>query len=324
MTRDRIKAVWIFAVLAMATVALMTTSASATEADLIAALTALQNHVNGSHPLTASEIETNKLTIDANRTIFGDSQATIQASFNLVNTYDSIIKPLWSIGSPTANGFKRSTVSNQDIHWAMFNVMQDIMDDTYKASNLQTYPSLLGTFKFGSADVFPGHVAAPSNPTATYTMAIDGSFLKSWGRDTMHWSDADRPARQPTGAYLAPGTVATITVPASLVGKGYKVRVEGHTWDFSNKPDVDRLDRCTLSYDINSTQLQVASPLGGSIYLEVPYLANAGLVNVQFQNVVQAPSSRCRAVTPPRRRSGRRWSIPPTGPLGRISRPTSS
>jgi len=31
---------------------------------------------------------------------------------------------------------------------------------------------------------------------------------------------AERPARKPTGAYLVPGTVATVTVPDALVGKG--------------------------------------------------------------------------------------------------------
>jgi hypothetical protein len=274
------------AAVVMATVVLMTASANAGETQLISALTALKQHVDGTAVLDASQIDAYKLTIDQNRAIFGDSASIISASFDLVNTYDSVIGPLWSKGSPTANGFSRSTVTN-DIHWMVFNVMQDIMDDTYTAGNLQTYPSLLGTFKFGSADVFPGPVDAPANPTATYTVAIDGSFLKSWGRDTMHW--ADRPARQPTGAYLAPGTIATITVPASLVGKGYQVRVEGHSWDFSNKNPVDRLDRCSLLYNINSTEIKVASPLGGSIYVEVPYLADAGVVDLQFQNVVQAP-----------------------------------
>jgi hypothetical protein len=275
----------------MATVALTTTSVGAGESDLIAALTALQNHVNGTAPLNASQIEAHKLTIDANRTIFGDNSATISASFNLVSAYDSYIGPMW-IGNATKNTFYRADMTNDNIHWAVYNVMQNIMDDTYNAQNVQTYGGsggLLNGYKFGSADYFPGHVDAPSNPTATYTVAVDGSFLKSWGRDTMHWKDADRPARQPVGAYLAPGTIATITVPQALVNKGYKIRVEGHTWDFSNKPMVDRLDRTTLAYDITGTQVKVASPVGGSIYLEVPYLADAGVVNLQFQNIVQAP-----------------------------------
>jgi len=272
----------------MITAFLSTTSANAGETELISALTALKNHVDGTAILSASQIEAQKFTIDDNRGIFGDSAATIQASFDLVSTYDTEVGALWTLGSPTANGFSRSTVTN-DIHWTMFNVMQNIMDDTYTAGNIQTYGSggLLDGFKFGSADVFPGQVDPPADPSATYSVSLDGSFLKSWGRDTMHWSD--RPARQPTGTYLAPGTVATITVPESLVGLGYQIRVEGHSWDFSNKDPIDRLDRSSLVYDIDSTEIQVASPLGGSIYVEVPYQADAGVVDLQLQNVVQAP-----------------------------------
>jgi len=274
------------AIVMVTVVLMMTTSANAGQTELISALTALRHHVDGTDPLSAGQIDAHKLTIDGNRTIFGDSAAVITASFDLVQTYDNTIGALWTLGSPTYNGFTRSTVTN-DINWTVYNVMQDIMDDTYTAGNIQTYSSLLNGFKFGSADVFPGHVDPPSDPTAVYTVAIDGSFLKTFGHDTMHW--ADRPARQPTGACLAPGSIATITVPSSLVGKGYLIRVEGHSWDFSNKPVIDRLDRSSLTYSIDSTEVKVASPLGGSIYIEVPYLANAGVVDLQIKNTVRAP-----------------------------------
>jgi hypothetical protein len=42
-------------------------------------------------------------------------------------------------------------------------------------------------------------------------------------------------------------------------------------------------------YDINALQTKVANPLGGGIYIEVPYLANAGVVNVQIKNAVRSP-----------------------------------
>ena len=55
-----------------------------------------------------------------------------------------------------------------------------------------------------------------------------------------------------------------------------------NSWDFSNKPTIKRLDRSSLVYSIDSTQVKVASPLGGGIYIEVPYLADAGIVDVQI------------------------------------------
>ena len=284
-TRNRIKTVLTFAVLAMATVAFMTTSANAGEAELVSALTALRDHVDGTTPLNASEIEAHKLTIDANSGIFGDSVSTITASFDLVQTYDDIIGPLWTVGSPTQSGFQRSSVPN-DIHWTVYNVMQNIMDDTYTTSNISTHQSLLDGFKFGSSSVFPGPVDPPANPNDIHTATIDGSYLETWGHEVMH---EERPARKPTGTYLAPGSIATVTVPSSLVGEGYQVRVCGNSWDFSNKPTVKRLDRSSLVYDINSTEVKVASPLGGGIYIEVPEHADAGIVDVQIQNAARSP-----------------------------------
>ena len=218
MKRNRTMTVLALTAVAMVTVALMTASANAGETELISALTALTHHVDGTAVLNSSQIEAYKLTIDDNRTIFGDSASIISASFGLVGTYDNYIGPLWTVGSPTANGFTRSTVAN-DIHWTVYNVMQNIMDETYTSSNILSQQSLLNGFKFGSANVFPGHVDPPANPTATYTVTIDGSFLDTFGRDTQGWTS---PARQPTGAYLAPGSIATITVPSSLVERAIR------------------------------------------------------------------------------------------------------
>jgi len=78
-------------------------------------------------------------------------------------------------------------------------------------------------------------------------------------------------------------------VPASLVGKGYKIRVGAHSWDMSNRPSVRRLDRCTILYSINSLNTTVANPLGGGIYIEVPPGANAGVVNVTITGAARSP-----------------------------------
>lgn len=273
--------------------------AEAGEAELNAALGALKGHVDGTAPLTGAQIATHKQTIDNNSSIFGDTAATIQASFDLISTYDSEIGAMWTVGSPTENTFYREDMTDENLHWAMFHVMQNILDNTYTPANIQTYGGnggLLNGYKFGTAEYFPGHVEPPSNPNESYTVSIDGSFLNTWGRDTMHWqpgmSDPPRQesaARKATGTYLTPGSVATITVPASLVGQGYVVRVGGNSWDLSNKNPIDRLDRVSLEFPIDSTSIEVASPLGGNIYIEVPFEADAGVVDVDIKNVVRSP-----------------------------------
>jgi hypothetical protein len=263
--------------------------AFASEADLLNSISALQNHINGSATLNSSQIATHKQVLDANNSLFGDSAATINASFGLVQTYESQYGAMWSDGSPTENGYSRRDTTDGDIHWTMFNAMQYIVDDTYNPTNIATHQNLLSGYKFGSADVVPGLVAPPSNPTATHTVSIDGSFLNTFGRNTMHWAEPEFNARNATGMYLAPGSIGTITVPQALVNAGYKIRVGGQSWDFSNKNPVDRLDRVSLVYDIDSTSVEIASPLGGNIYIETPFEADAGVVDIDFQNVVEAP-----------------------------------
>jgi hypothetical protein len=50
------------------------------------------------------------------------------------------------------------------------------------------------------------------------------------------------------------------------------------------------MDRVTSAYSIDSTTVTVASPLGGGVYLKVPYLANLGEVTFQVTGgVIQAP-----------------------------------
>ena len=99
-TGNRIRTVLAFAVAAMAVVALTTASASADATDLISALTALEDHIDGTTPLSSGEIETHKLTIDANKNRFDDSSAIITACFGLVETYDNVIGPMFVSGSP--------------------------------------------------------------------------------------------------------------------------------------------------------------------------------------------------------------------------------
>ncbi len=284
-TKNRTKAVLTLVAAAMAIVGLATASADANVTDLTAALNALKDHITGLAPLSAAEIEAHKATIDSNSQYMGDNATVIAASFDMVAAYDTEIGPLFVSGSPVQS-FSRSSTSDSDINWVVYNVMQYIMDYTYTAANIAGHEALLDGFKFESSAYFPGAVDPPADPEVTHTATIDGTWLDMWGHDIMH---EERPAVKPTGTYLAPGSIATITVPSSIVGKGYTVRVCAHSWDFSNKPTVKRLDRSSLVYSINSTQTKVASPLGGGIYIQVPESQDAGIVSVQIKNAVRSP-----------------------------------
>ena len=256
-----------------------------TEAELLSAFSSLKEHLQGRKTLDATQIEAQKLAIDKHRDLFGYNDTIIKAALDLVATYDKVEGPLWVARS----GFNRKAKPPaNDIHWTIYTVMQNIMDRVYTAENVARHADLLNGFKFGSSACFPGAVDPPARPGESYTVKINGSYPKTWGWATMH----DGPgtfARKPTGAYLAPGKMATVTVPPSLVGKGYRIRVGCHSWDLSKKPRVLRLDRSSLVYDITSPETKVASPLGGGIYIEAPYQADAGVVEVTIRNAVRSP-----------------------------------
>ena len=93
-----------------------------------------------------------------------------------------------------------------------------------------------------------------------------------------------------TGLYAAPGETVTVTVPASLVGKGYKIRINAHTDNISQRDTWERMPVVHRSFDITQTSMQVASAFGGLIFIDVGSTPpNLGNVNVTIQNVVEAP-----------------------------------
>jgi len=251
--------------------------AAATEGELLPALTALKGYVEGTVKLDARQFAAYAQTIESGKQIFGSNEKLIKAALDLVAAYDRVKGPLW-----VARGAldRKAPV---DINLAVCTVMQSIMDCVYTGQNLATHGNLLDGYKFGSSANFPGAVAPPANPDRIYTVKVNASFPHTFGQRDAGF------ARRPTGAYLAPGSIATVIVPSALVGKGYKVRVGAHSWDFSHKPKLLRLDRSSLVYSIDGPEVKVASPLGGGIYIEVPYLAQAGVVDVKIKNAVRSP-----------------------------------
>ncbi len=259
----------------------------ANAAELLATLQALKASVDGTQPMTPDQIKAALESIDRNAPAMGRNENTIRAAFELVTAYDKAFGPLWVSGRRFSRGDRHHHVEPApDIHWTIFNVMQAIMDHVYTLGNISRYHQLFAGYKFGSSANFPGAVAPPADPSAVYTVNIDASYINSFKHVVL---GEDLPARRPTGAYVAPGAIVTVTIPENLVGTGCQVRVGANSWDMSRKPQVLRLDRVSLVFPLNTNQIQVASPLGGGIYIEVPRGLNEGIVEVSFQNAVRSP-----------------------------------
>ena len=262
---------------------------------LLSALAAIKAHILNTTPLTGPQIAAHKATIDNQRQRFAENTTIINAVFDLVATYDTAKGPLFvsgfannatSFDRNVTTGTAKNSVSPENHHWVIYTVMQHAMDLIYTGDNLAKHEATLTGLKFGSHTSFPGPCPPPANPADTHNVTINGSFPATFGRNTQMWTT---PARKPTGTYLAPGTIATVTVPAALVNAGYKIRVGAHSWDLSGRRPVNRLERATRLYPVTSTTTRIASPYGGGIYIEVPYLADAGVVNVTVTGGVRAP-----------------------------------
>jgi autotransporter-associated beta strand protein len=247
---------------------------------LLTAITALKNHLTGTTVLTAAQITTHSQTLQNNYPRFNESAAMITALFDLITTHEVEVGPLFVVGG----NLDRSLETN-DIPWTIYRTMEAIMDRIYTPAILAQHEALLNGYKFATSSRFPGACATPP-AGQTNTVSINASFPDSFGRATQMWTN---PARKATGSYLAPGTIATVTVPSSLVNKGYQVRVGAHSLDNSNRALVRRIDRCTLAYDITSTVTKIASPLGGGIYIDVPLNANAGVVSITIVGAARSP-----------------------------------
>jgi hypothetical protein len=99
---------------------------------------------------------------------------------------------------------------------------------------------------------------------------------------------------QATGLYVVPGEVVSITVPASLVGQNYKVRVNAHKDDISKRSTWERAPRVHRSFEIESRTLQVANAFGGSIFIDFggngySTPPNLGNVPITIANGIEQP-----------------------------------
>jgi len=251
---------------------------------LASALTALKQHVTGEAPLTDAQIQTQDQLLKSGMAQLGTNASALAAAFDLVETYDAKIGPLFMTPA-TRKGFPREADKEVLAH-ALFDLQQGILDYAYTPANLAAQDQLLNGVKFGTSAYFPGAVHPPADASIGYAVPINATLPVTWGSPALFETNA---ARRPTGCYLAPGSIGYVTVPPALVNKGFAVRVGAHSWDLSAKKTIKRLDRVSLVYPITSATTRIANPLGGGIYIEVPYKSELGIVNVGITNVVRSP-----------------------------------
>ncbi|WP_372796471.1 M60 family metallopeptidase [Pontiella sp.] len=225
---------------------------------------------------------------------FGSNANQLKEAFELVEEFEAEAGPLF-LTPKTKNGLPRQPSAKLELEQAMFAIQQGLIDYAYTPDNLKKQRSLFDGAGFKTAAYFPGPVDPPKDPKKIYTVTVNASQPTAWGSPV---AGRDGPARRATGCYLAPGCVAEVAVPKALVNKGYTIRVGAHSWDLVKKNSMKRLDRVSLVFPVTESRTLIANPLGGGIYLEVPYEADAGVVEIQLRNVVRSPFYSARSFEP--------------------------
>jgi hypothetical protein len=252
-----------------------------------AAMAKIKLHLTGASVLTAAQINEQASSLAQTMYTLVDSEATLAQALAILDLYEKK-EGAFFIGAKTKGGFPNTPGSTDgfELARAVFLLQQGIYDRAFIPAAFTKYRTLLATTKFNTSDFYPGKVKVPADPAKTYTATINASMPKYVGKPTA-WSTT--PALRPTGYYLAAGDVATVTVPVSMVNKGFTIQVGAHKQDKNGSNPVRRFFRISNAFPIISTTTEIANPFGGGIYITTPYLADAGVVDVQIKNAVPAP-----------------------------------
>jgi hypothetical protein len=90
------------------------------------------------------------------------------------------------------------------------------------------------------------------------------------------------------GLYAAPGEVISVSLPAEAAGKGIGVRIGAHTDGLWDTKDWNRFPEISRRWALDATKTKIASPFGGTIFLDVPQGATLGKVSVTIEGAVPA------------------------------------
>jgi len=97
-----------------------------------------------------------------------------------------------------------------------------------------------------------------------------------------------------TGMWVNNGVVSEVTVPESMINKGIQICVGANMNDPSlmesghGDGKHGRMDRCSTFFLIDRSTVRVYNPLGGNIYVLVPYGIDIGMITLSAKNVVRS------------------------------------
>jgi len=101
-----------------------------------------------------------------------------------------------------------------------------------------------------------------------------------------------------TCLYAAPGDLVTVTAPASVIAEGFGVRISGHVDNIAGRSSWARMPRVSRWFPLDATNVDIASPFGGAIYIDVgAALPSVSSFDVTIAGALEAPCFELGATT---------------------------
>jgi len=161
------------------------------------------------------------------------------------------------------------------------------------ASSLRTkkLQDVAETAKWGTATYIKGQTANVTAPAEQLSikLKIRNRSVKGIPGDFFTVSQI-----RCTGMWVNNGTIAEVTVPESIVNKGIQICIGANMNDPSlvnlGHPEGrhGRMDRCSTFFLVDRSTVRVYNPLGGNIYVLVPYGLDIGMITLTAKNVVRS------------------------------------
>lgn len=259
-----------------------------------ASVAAIKLHLEGKDAkavLSSEQLQLHSNRLKQTMYAVAESETALLQAFDVITAYEKMRGGAFFANKETKKGFPNENYGDngRDIDRTVLTVQQGIHDIAYTPTNFIKFRSVLAGKKFNSHEWFPGKIRndVRADASKTYNVKINATMEKDLDIRTAF---SQTTARRPTGFYLAAGDVAKVTVPMSMVSKGFVIQVGANPHDKTMKSKIMRPFRVTTKFPISSAITEIANPNGGGIYIDVPYLAAAGKdVTIDIQNVVPAP-----------------------------------
>lgn len=247
----------------------------------------LIDHCNHTYLLSGEQLNALTDTIEHFQLYLADTLTTISAAFDVIDCYEADPGPMF-LNASTMGGFPNSpgALDGHEFDRAVFMVQQKLFESLYTKTHIAEYSGFLKDRKYLTSDYFPGICPQPTDTAQLYLATVNASMPADWGHPTAF---SKIPVRRPTGYYLAPGSIGKVKVPEAMVNAGFKILVGAHPESFQTIDFLKRFFRIYNSFDITDTLTLIANPFGGGIYIVTPYLASAGLQEIELTNVVPSP-----------------------------------